>query len=194
MRRLALLCLGLLVIAGPVRAESAFGIHLSDESARFVYATEIFGGQHGPVDMEFGLFFNEDDDTMGHIGLLVRNDTLESPLVISIGTRAYYADAGNAVGGPPPSKIGAITIGGELLFIPDDWGGLGFGMHYFVAPSIVSFEDADGFTEYGVRLNYEITRQTNLFIGYEKIEADLDDGSTLEIESSIVFGINLRFL
>lgn len=194
MHRLALLCLGLLILSGTARAESSFGVQLSDENARFVYATEIFGGQHGPVDMEFGLFFNEDDDTMGHIGLMVRNDTLESPLVISIGTRAYYADAGNAPGGPPPSKVGAITIGGELLLIPDNWGGLGLGLHYFVAPSIVSFQDADGFTEYGVRLNYEITRQTNIFVGYEKIEADLKDGSDLEIGSSVVFGINLRFL
>ena len=194
MRRLTLLCLGLLILSGTARAESSFGIQLSDESARFVYATEMHNGQHGPVDMEFGLFFNEDDDVMGHVGLMVRNDTFESPLVISLGARAYYADAGNAPGNPPDSSVGAIAIGGELLFIPDNWGGLGIGVHYFIAPEIVSFGDADGFTEYGVRLNYEITMQSSIFIGYEKIEAELEDGTDLEIGDSVVFGINLRFL
>lgn len=194
MRRLALMCLVLLVVSGTARAESSLGIQLSDESARFIYATEISSGQHGPVDMEFGLFFNEDDDILGHVGLMVRNDTFESPFVISLGARAYYGDAGNAPGDPPDSTVGALAIGGELLFIPDNWGGLGLGMHYFIAPEIVSFGDIDGLTEYGVRLNYEITRQSNIFVGYEKIEAELKNGMDLEIGDSVVFGINLRFL
>ena len=169
-----------------------FNIQLSDKSGRFIYATELFGGQYGPVDLEMGLFFNQDDDKMVHIGMMVRNDTLDNPLVISIGARAYYADAGNAEG-LTQADIGALAIGGELLFIPQNLGGLGFGFHYFIAPSVVSFMDADSFTEYGVRLDYEITRQASAYIGYQKIETELTNSTTLEIDSSVFFGIGLRF-
>ena len=166
-------------------------IQLSDTSGRFSYSTEVFGGQYGPIDLETGLFFNQDSDKIFHIGMMVRNDTLDNPLVISIGARAYYGDAGHAAG-QIHAKFAAIAIGGELLFIPGNLGGLGLGFHYFVAPSVVSFMDASGFTEYGVRINYSITKQADVSLGYQKIKAETN-GSTLDIDSSVFFGIGLRF-
>jgi hypothetical protein len=169
-----------------------FDVQLSNNSGRFSYSTEVFGGQYGPVDLEMGLFFNQDSDKMAHIGMMVRNDTLDNPLVISIGVRAYYGDVGNKAP-DPHSKFAAIAIGGELLFIPDNFGGLGLGLYYYVAPSVTSFIDADGFTEYGARINYELTKQANVSLGYQKIKTDLSTGSSLDIDSSVFFGIGLRF-
>ena len=75
-----------------------FNIQLSNDSGRFTYATEVFGGQYGPVDLETSLYFNQDNDKMADVGLMVRNDTLDNPLVISIGSRVYYGDGGNGEG------------------------------------------------------------------------------------------------
>ena len=80
-----------------------------------------------------------------------------------------------------------------MLFIPDNLGGIGLGLHYYVAPSVVSYMDADGFTEYGARINYELTKQANVSVGYEKIKLDLSSGATLDVDSSFYFGIGLRF-
>jgi len=182
---------GLMLLAHTASADM-FDVHLSNESGRFLYSTEMFGGQYGPVDLEMGLFFNQDNDKMAHIGMMVRNDTLDNPLVISIGVRAYYGDVGNKAPGPH-SKFGALAIGGELLFIPDNLGGLGFGVYYYVAPSVVTSMDANNFNEYGFRLNYELTKQANVSLGYQKIEVDLKTGQTLDVDSSIFFGIGLRF-
>lgn len=168
-----------------------FNVQLSNESGRFIYATELFGGQYGPVDLEMGLFFNQDDDKMLHLGMLVRNDTLDSPLVISVGTRLYYANVGNAT--TSSSDIAAIAIGGELLFIPQNFGGLGFGFHYFVAPSVVTFMDGENFNEYGFRLSYELTKQADVYLGYQKVKAKLTNGTELEVDSSAYFGIGMRF-
>ena len=181
----------LLLCAHSVYADM-FNVQLSNDSGRFYYSTEVFGGQYGPVDLDMGLFFNQDRDKMAHIGMMVRNDTLDNPLVISIGARAYYGDVGHKAPGPH-SKFGAIAIGGELLFIPDNLGGIGLGLHYYVAPSVVSYMDADGFTEYGARINYELTKQANVSVGYEKIKLDLSSGATLDVDSSFYFGIGLRF-
>lgn len=191
MRRILCLLVTLIASIETVHADM-FNVQLSNDSGRFLYATEIFGGQYGPVDFEAGIYFNEDDDSLVHLGLLVRNDTLDNPLVISVGTRVYYADAGNHPN-QTPAKIGAMTIGGELLFIPDNLGGLGFGIHYFVAPSIVAFLDADDFTEYGARLDYALTEQASVYIGYQRIETKLNNGTDLRIDSSTYFGIGMRF-
>lgn len=165
---------------------------LSNESARFIYSTEIFGGQYGPIDLDSGLFFNKSSDKMVHVGLMVRNDTLDNPLVISVGARAYLGDVGHATG-QVHSKFAAIAVGGEILVIPNNLGGLGFGADYYTAPSVVTYMDADRFTEYGVRLNYEITKQADVSLGYRKIKVDLNSNTSLTIDSRVYFGIGLRF-
>lgn len=169
-----------------------FDIQLSNNSGRFTYATEVFGGQYGPVDLETSLFFDQDNDKMADVGLMVRNDTLDNPLIISVGTRAYYGDVGNG-DGQTHATFAAIAVGGELLFIPGNLGGLGLGVYYFVAPNVVTFMDADNFSEYGIRLNYAITKQADVSLGYQKMKVNLTDGTTLDIDSSIFFGIGLRF-
>ena len=167
-------------------------IQLGSESGRFLYASEAFAGRFGPVDMEFALFFNDEEDYLGHIGMLVRNDTMDNPFVISVGTRLYYGDVGNAPA-QPDATVGGIALGGEVLFIPDNLGGLGFGMHLYYVPGIVAFSDADDMIEYGVRLEYAITQQASVYIGYQKIEVGLENGVDLEIDSSSHIGISLRF-
>lgn len=169
-----------------------FDVRLSHKSARFSYSTEVFGNQNGPVDLETGLFFNQDSDKMVHVGMMVRNDTLDNPLVISIGVRAYYGDVGHKAPGPH-SKFGAIAIGGELLFIPDNLGGVGLGFYYYGAPKVVSYNDAENFHEYGIRVNYELTSQANVSLGYQKIKVNLTNGASLDVDSSVFFGIGLRF-
>ena len=167
-------------------------IQLSNDSARFTYAAEVFGGQFGPTDLEVGGYFNEDKDNLFHLGLLVRNDTLDNPLIIGIGTRLYYADVGNHPG-QTPATAAVISIGGELLYVPDAFNGFGVGFYYYVAPSVTSFQDADGFTEFGGIVNYAITEQASFYIGYRNIELDIENATNIEVDSGFIFGFNLRF-
>lgn len=186
-----LIVLSLVMVLPRVHADS-LNVELSSESARLIYATELYGSQYGPIDLEFGGFFDQNDDFMVTAGLLVRNDTLDSPLVISIGTKLYYGDAGNAPG-QTQADIGALTIGGELLYFPKHMNGIGFGAFVYVAPKIVSFMDADGFIEYGARAEYEITKQASFYVGYANAEANLKNGGDVEIEQGFFIGIGMRF-
>lgn len=191
MFRIYLSVLVLVLPIGIVKADS-FDVRLGDESAQFIYASEIFGGSFGPANFEIGAYFNEQDDKMLHIGLVIKNDSLDNPLAITLGTRAYYADAGNAPN-QPQTDVAAITLGGELLFKPDNLRGFGLAVSYFTAPSVTSFMDADSFTEYGARIEFEVTEQSSLFAGYRKIEVDREDGRSVEIDSGLIFGLGLRF-
>jgi hypothetical protein len=180
------------LLYSPAVLAGSFDVQFSKNTARLGYATEMTTTQSGPVDLEFGFLFNEDDDYMGTAGVMIRNDTLNTPVVLSVGSRFYYADAGNA-----PDKtnatVSAVTIGGELLFIPEALGGFGFGAYYFGAPSVVSFQDADGFTEYGLYVDYLITPNTSIYVGHETIKADLKGGGSVEIDDSAYIGIGVRF-
>lgn len=187
-----LIGIGLLLNIGWANAD-ALNIQLSNQSARFIYAAEVFGGQFGPTDLEVAGYFNEDDDTVVHVGLLVRNDSLDNPLVISIGARAYYGDVGNAQPNPTPINGAVIALGGELLFIPQSFNGLGVGAYAFVAPSVLSFMDADGFAEYGFIVDYAITEQSSFYVGYRNIEFQRDNNPNIEVDSSFIYGLVLRF-
>lgn len=188
----AVLLLCLLLVGPTVVYADGFNVELSNSSARFIYATEMYGSQYGPMDMEFGAYFDENKDKMLTVGLLVRNDTLDSPLVISIGTRFYYASAGNAPG-ETQSNIAALTIGGELLYFPKNLKGIGFGAFAFAAPSVVAFMDAEGFREYGARLEYEITKQASIYGGFAEAKADLKNGMTATIKQGFFVGLGMRF-
>jgi len=173
-------------------AADELDIQLSNESARVSYAAEVLGGQFGPTNLVIGGYVNEDKDKLFHLGLLIRNDTLDNPLIISIGTRLYYADVGNQPGQLVTTAT-AITIGGELLYVPDAFNGFGVGFYYFVAPSVTTFQDADGFTEYGGIVNYSISEQASFYLGYRNIELKIDNGNDIEIDSGFIYGFNFRF-
>ncbi len=195
MKRLFLLLSLFFLGNSVVYAESesqAFDIRLGENSARFIYATEVFGGSLGPSSMEVGVFFNEDNDSLFHVGFFLQSESLDNPFSVSIGTRAYYGDVGNGTN-QTQTDLGAIAIGGELIFTPKNFAGFGFAVNYYVAPSVVSFMDADRFVEYGARLEFSITEQAKLLLGYRNIEVDREDGSNIEIDSSVIFGIGLRF-
>lgn len=180
----------------PVSFASAQGlaIQVNNDSARFTYSTEAWGQQYGQLDLEGGFLYTQDNDYMLSLGLMVRNDSLDTPVIISIGSRLYYSH----VTGPAPTltkySVAAVTVGIDALIIPDNLGGVGFGAHYFTGPSVVSFADAEGFTEYGVRVSYQLTPQANIYLGYQKIETKIKNtGTTVIISDGTLFGVDMRF-
>jgi len=184
----ALLCL--LFTSQFVHADS-FNIQLSNESARFMYAAEVFGGQFGPTDLEVGAYFNEDDDTVAHASLVLRSDSIDNPLIAAIGGRFYYGDVGNA---PTQTQadVAALAFGVALQFRPETLSA-SIRAYYFISPSVTSFRDADSFTEFGVALDFDITDQVGIYIGYRNMTTDLDNGTEIEIDDSFIYGVLFRF-
>lgn len=163
-----------------------FNVQLSNDTARFMYLTEAFGQDFGRLELEAGFLYNQNSDTLVNLGLLVRGESVSVPLIVSVGARAYYASLGQ-------SNVGAIAIGGDLLLSPESWGGFGLGGFFYTAPGVVAFGDADGLTEYGAYVNFQITPQARIVAGYLHIEASLTNAGNVEIDDSGYFGINLSF-
>ena len=190
MRRLLISVLFGFIYAGVTSAQG-LSVQLGSASARFFFSTEMWGQQAGPLDLEVGAMYKNNGDYMLSAGLLVRNDNLDSPVIISVGTRAYYADTST------PTKlyqVMALSIGGELLYIPDSWNGVGVGFHYFTAPNVVSFLDAETLSEYGARLDYQLTPQASIFLGYDNVSfAAKSTGVSVTVASEAYIGVGMRF-
>ncbi len=174
-----------LLLSAPSAAEE-INIQLSNDTARFMYLTEAFGQDFGRLELEAGFLYNQNGDTLVNAGLLVRGESVSVPLIVSVGARAYYASLAQY-------KVSAIAIGGDLLLSPESWGGLGLGAFFYTAPGVVSFGDAEGLTEYGVYVNFQITPQARMIGGYKQIDTSIKNGGTIIIDKGAYFGLNLSF-
>jgi len=161
-------------------------ITLGNNSARFMYITEAFGQDFGRLEMEAGVLYTEDSDYLANFGLLVRGESVSVPMIVSLGARAYAAEVQNY-------SVGAIAIGGDLLFNPEIWGGVGLGANYYVAPGVVAFRDAKDLQEYGLYLSYQITQQARVALGYRVIDVGINNVGNIELDKGGYFGLNLSF-
>lgn len=163
-----------------------FNIQLGSDTARFMYLTEAFGQDFGRLELEAGFLYNESGDSLFNAGLLVRGESVSVPMIVSIGARAYVAEVATY-------NISALAIGGDLLFSPESWGGFGVGAFYYKAPGVVAFSDADDLTEYGAYVNFQITPQARMAIGYKDISVSTIDGVELKVDKGAYFGLNISF-
>lgn len=181
----------LALISNSASAE-AIKAYLGSDVARFTYATEAFGQQFGRLETEFGFLYTDrnggvrEDDFLAHLGLQVRGESLDAPLIASIGGRIYYGEASRF-------DISGIGLGGDVLLLPESWGGFGLGGFLYYAPNVVSFQDADSITEWGVFGSFQVTPQASILAGVMNIEADIDGGGTAEITDEAFVGVEIRF-
>lgn len=164
---------------------------LSNDMARVIYTSAAMGQNYGRLELEGGFLYADDDDRpssdyLVHLGTQVRGESVDLPLIVAVGARLYYGEAGTA-------DVGGLGIGGDVILMPETWKGLGIGAFLYVVPSIVSFQDADGMNEYGVTLNFQITSQALITLGYQKIEADIKDAGTYTIDDGAYLGLGLSF-
>ena len=182
--RITLLVITLLMSS--TASAQAINIQTSNNAARFMYLTEAFGQDFGRLELELGMLYNRNSDTLLNAGILVRGEGVSIPLIVSIGVRAYYAKLDEY-------DVGAIAIGGDLLLAPESWRGFGIGAYFFTSPRVISFGDADDLTEYGAYVNFQLTTQASIALGYQLIEATVTNVGAIPIVDGGYFGLNIEF-
>ena len=164
----------------------AINAQLGEDSARFHYTSDVLGQALGRLELNGGLMYNDNDDYAASFGVQVRGENLDAPLLVALGARAYYGEVGKA-------DFSAIALGGDVTFSPLSLPGLELGAHFFIAPEPVAFSDSEGMADYGIRVGYQIIPLSTVYIGYQKFEVDIKNGSTVDLEDGVVFGLNIQF-
>lgn len=190
---------------GTASAESTLDLNLDDNSARIAFNTPIT-----PTGLyaNAAYLYNQDRGDVFNAGVHLIGDAGvgPNPLHAGLGGQFYYvnpdrgAPCGNIClvtgGSPGPfARAGsgeAIAIGGFVQYQLPRYNRIGFGGHIYYAPGIISFGGLNRFLEYGVRADYQVLRNANVYIGYRQIKADFGPGFG-DMDSGFHVGMQLNF-
>ncbi|HET7306476.1 MAG TPA: YfaZ family outer membrane protein [Gammaproteobacteria bacterium] len=195
------IALGLCVFAvmiGTASAESTLDLNLDDNAARIAFNTPIT-----PTGLyaNAAFLYNQDRGDVFNAGVHLIGDAGvgPNPLHAGLGGQFYYInpDFPNSPGFNvnPFNDIGsgeAIAIGGFVQYQLPRYNRIGFGAHIYYAPGIISFGGLDRMLEYGVRADYQVLRNANVYLGYRQIKADFGPGF-LDMDSGFHVGMQLNF-
>ena len=146
----------------------ALDVNLSNDVAEFQYIATMGNMGQGKSEGHAGFLYNDADNAMGDVGLLVMN-TGDSAAIASLGVGikavAAKIERNNSM---------ALAIGGQIRITPADDKKFGIVGQVYYAPDIVTFGDAENFVQTGVRVEYEIMQQAAVYVGYRKIKFDIN--------------------
>ncbi len=178
--------------AAPVAQADSMMAQLSSDSARFRYTTTGLGQSFGNLETSFGFLYTdnsgEKNSYLADVGSFVRGESVEAPIIVSIGGRLYAGKAKDYT-------VYAVGLGGDALLLPDSWGGFGLGAFFIIAPGVVSFGDSDGLMEYGATMHFEVSPQASVLLGYQKIETDIKNAPVdkVTIDDGVFFAVHVTF-
>ena len=184
-------CLCLLGIACISTSNASdFEAALSSETAQFTFRSDSSMIGWGGSDLALGLFYNEEDDFIGQVGLLqMRQASEEAPLTFGVGVKGYLGTLDDI-----DQDVLAFGIGGEIRYtIP---GTMPMAVYFrgYYAPEITSFSDAEEVIDYQVGFQIEALPQTIAFVGVRHLEFDTDDEGDYEADDdNLHFGVRLTF-
>lgn len=167
----------------PVLADS-LDINLNNDTVQATYATSW-----RKAEFNAGFLSNTDqDDWAASIGLLASGEkqTGETRTEAGLGGKVYVASVSN-------KDVLALGLGGQFSVHPNN-GPIGFGGYLYYAPDIITFMDGKKFWEWGARVEFEVVKKTaNVYIGYRKMRADLDNNAHVTVDSGGHAGVRISF-
>lgn len=184
MKSRLLVSLALILASGTAAADS-LDINIHNDALRVVYGMGLDSVSRG-AELELGHMFNQDDQSVSHVGFVISGENWSDAGVfdIGLGGRAVLVNT-------DPVDATALALGGRVRFSPVQR--LGIGAFVFHAPDIVA-NDADSYTEYGFRLDYQLLPQGFVYVGYRNMELELEDsGPKIELDDEGHVGMRLLF-
>lgn len=179
------------LLSVPVFADS-MKAELSNNLARFRYSMSGTGQSFGNLESSVGFLYTNNttgkNSYLMDVGAFVRGESVEAPIIVSIGGRVYAGKIKNYT-------VYAVGLGGDATLAPDSWGGFGLGAYIMLAPSVVAFGDSNGLVEYGATLNFDVSPQATVQLGYQKIDVDISKNNTgtINIDNGGFFSVRIKF-
>ncbi|SEQ45573.1 hypothetical protein SAMN05421693_13311 [Ectothiorhodospira magna] len=185
-RLMAVVCL---MGMAPVASGHTLDIYLSQKTAQFNFITDSSAIGFGGADLFFGLFFNEDSDYMLTTGMNVRGVPAgEQPLTFGVGGKLYLGFVDE-----PDQTFQSLGLGGEVRYTIPANTPMFFALEGYYAPPITSLSNGDGLWDLAVRYELEVTPGAAGFIGYRRVEVDLDKQEDYRLDDRFHFGIRINF-
>lgn len=185
-----LLALSLLAIS-PVAVADTLDINLSNSAAQFKLGMK--SGIAGKSDVFASVMYNDVNSTLGEAGLLVLNEEGSvRGLSIGIGAKGVFGSLNKVA--PVRKTVSGVALGAEARFEVPNNRRLAFIGEYHYAPKIISFGDAESYSQGAVRAEYSISALTQAYIGYRTTKfVLLNNQGKGFLDNGVHIGVRLSF-
>lgn len=167
--------------------DSLLDFNLSDDAVRASFATRI-GGDN--LQLGAGWLHHQDKGDVAHLGLHLVDAAADSgaDLTAGIGTRLMFVDVDNI-----DLDGSVLSIGGFVRYVFPEYNRFSVGAHLYFAPDVVAFGDVNRYSEFEARLSYNVLRDADVYIGARSARARFEQGGSINFNSGLLFGIQMRF-
>jgi len=181
---------GISMMTGSQVMADSLDLNLNNDSMRLTYEADLGRDMSGLL-LDAGYYYNDrrsgSSADMTHVGLYVSGNNWSQSGVfnIKVGGRLIYTAV-------DPYNVMALGLGGEVRFSPVHRVGIGASAYY--APRIATFMDGERYTEYGVKLDYQLLTQAFVYVGYRNINVEVENsGNKYKLDDSGHVGLTILF-
>lgn len=139
---------------------------------------------------ELGFANNSDKGYVVNASLFVSGFASDgvNPLQAGLGARAAYVDGDfSGQSGFP------LAVGGFVQYTLPAYNRLSVRADAWYAPDILSLGKLDKYEDYTVRVQYNLLKQADVYVGARYLKAEFDNGSQATFDNGLHAGLRFRF-
>ena len=173
---------------------AALDLRLGSKTAEVNYMMQDATFGYGGADISLGMFLNENDDVLATGSILVSGSSAGdvNGLHFGVGAKVYAGVLEFA--SPKENQEGAaIAIGGQARYIFSGKTPMAILIEGFYAPAVTSLSDFEGTTELRLAFELEVTPSARAYVGYRKLDFDLNNNIDRELDDKAHIGVRFAF-
>ncbi|WP_029890444.1 YfaZ family outer membrane protein [Polycyclovorans algicola] len=176
----------------PLTAQAAeLDLNVGDKSFSGHFTGDAPNLRSSTASYQFGFLTRPDDEPtlrQFHAQFLVTGDAgaREFDLTAGLGARLLYLDKGARDGF-------TVAFGGEARAKLPTADRFSLGAYGYIAPSVTSFSDVEGYTQIGVDAAYEIIRGGAIYVGARHVRYKFENVGRFTVDNGMHIGLRLTF-
>jgi len=173
---------------------AALDLRLGSKMAEVNYMMQDATFGYGGADMSLGVFLNENDDVLATGSILVSGSSAGDVNGLHFGVGAKVYAGVLEFPSPKENQEGAaIAIGGQARYIFSGKTPMAILIEGFYAPAVTSLSDFEGTTEVRLAFELEVTPSARAYVGYRKLDFDLNNNIDRELDDKAHIGVRFAF-
>ena len=171
----------------------AIDINLRDTSAQVQYKSSLGRDALGKTEFHLGLLYADKNNLLSDFGLVAKDDigSKVPGLSVGVGIKGLIAKirGGNSVN----SNASALALGGLVRYSPSPIPRMGIVGEVYLSPNIVTFGDANRYSEIVTRVEYEVIPSSTVYVGYRRIGFGLTTHPFTILDKGVYAGVKISF-
>jgi hypothetical protein len=169
-------------------------INLNNNAAQFQFSAAA-GEMAEGADLHAGLLYNDLNNVFIDAGLLAKGPESgggEGGPIIAIGAKAIFGMMHEKIKTTVTDSGSAIAVGGEIGFAVPEAPVAVIG-EFYGSPKIMTFADAERFSQYSLRLEITASPQAKIYFAYREIGFGIKQVGSIVLDSGAVVGLKASF-